>query len=220
MTMDARLRVLLLAIATGMLAAGCATSGPTALSKASYSETFSDVLRKSFAETKNDNVCLPQLFGFGNVATDSAEVGPDNASGVMLPNRNAQFKALESVGLVSGVESERTVAGKAQHFTTYRRTAQGEATFFNATFCYARIEFDRVVKWKGPVILGDYRVAWVYYAAKPGHVADWARAPAIIAAFPTVKAFLNDPPKERQVAIDLSSEGWGIAEYSKLLQVQ
>ncbi len=218
--MDARFRGLVVAIAVGVLAAGCATGAPSGQSKAGYAETFSDVLRKSFAETKNDNVCLPQLFGFGNVATDSAEVAPDNPGGLFLPNRNAQFKALESAGLVAGTESERMVAGKAQHFTTYRRTAQGEATFFNATFCYARVEFDRVVKWKGPIVLGDYRVAWVYYATKPGHVADWARAPEIVAAFPTVKAFLNDPPKERQVAIDLSSEGWDIAEYSKLIQVQ
>jgi hypothetical protein len=203
---------------------GCANLPSAGMSKDDYRATFAAVIRKSFDETKTNNLCLPPLFGFGGPAPESVEVNIDNEARLPQPGtgRYAQFKALESVGLVAGVESERMMNNKPQRFATFRRTEAGSAYFSGNTFCYARVELGEVVKWKGPAVIGEYRAAWVYYTTKTSRVADWANAPAIQAAFPMVGGNLKgtEPAKLRQVAIDLSSEGWDIAEYSKLLQLQ
>ena len=73
---------------------------------------------------------------------------------------------------------------------------------------------------KGPIALGDYRAAYVYYTTKTGPIAEWAMTPAVVAAFPTVATVVKaDTPKVRQIAIDRSSEGWDVAEYTKFIQL-
>jgi hypothetical protein len=212
------------ALATLVTLGGCAAGMQgTGVGKDEYRTLFSDVIRKSLDAQPRNNVCLPPLFGFGETATPSVEVAVDAEFNppALVPGRAAQFKALESVGLVSGVEGERTVNGKVQKYVTYRRTATGASSFSGVTFCYAKATLDRVVKWKGPVALGDYKAAFVYYTVKTSGIADWARAPAVIAAFPAVASIVNgEPAKERQIVLDLSSDGWDVAEYSKLLQLQ
>jgi hypothetical protein len=212
-----RTRFLILLLTATTLTAGCATTGRGELSKDEYKTVFSNVIRKTIDDNKTNNLCLPNLFGYGPVATESVEVNLDNDA----INRGAQMRALESVGLVTSSESVRTIANKPTRFATYRRTELGKTYFSVTTFCYARAEFEAVTKWKGPVALGDYRAAFVYYTTKTGTIADWARSPAVVAAFPTVAAIVNgEKPKVRQVVIDLSSEGWDVAEYSKLVQLE
>jgi len=211
--------------AVALLCSGCAVNplDHGNLSKDEYRTVFSQVIRKSFAETKTDNLCLPPLFGTGPLAPDSIEINVDNdlKTPQSPAGRYSQLKALESVGLLSGVESERLSNGKMHKFVTYTRTDKGNATFSDGAFCYARADLDSIIKWKGPLTLGEYRVAWVYYTSKTTHIAEWASSPAVLSAFPTAVAVVKpDVPKVRQVAIDLSSEGWDIAEYSKLLQMQ
>ena len=212
------------AVALLVALGGCAGAlQGTGVGKDAYRTLFTEVIRKSLDEQKRNNVCLPPLFGFGDTACRRSKWRwtPNSICRRSLPGRAAQFKALESVGLVAGVEGERTVNGKVQKYVTYRRTATGASSFSGVTFCYAKAVLDRVVKWKGPVALGDYQAAFVYYTVKTSGVADWARAPAVIAAFPAIAPIVNgEPAKERQIVLDLSSDGWDVAEYSKLLQLQ
>jgi hypothetical protein len=212
------------ALTTMTILAACATTpgGGAMLGKDGYRKVFSEVLQKSLNAQSGNNVCLPPLFGFGETINESVEVRVDGEPGPGTGgSRQAQLKALESVGLVTGVESVRKSNDKTQRIVTYRRTEQGVANSVGASFCYARAELDRVVKWKGPIVLGEYQAAFVYYTVKTTHVQEWARSPAILAAFPTAVPIVNgEPAKLRQVAIDLSSEGWDVAEYSKLLQLQ
>jgi hypothetical protein len=209
------------ALAAAALCSGCAvTSVP---SKDEYRAIFTQVVRKSFDESKVNNVCLPPLFGLGPLGPEAIEINLENDFRTLQSplGRASQMKALESVGLVVGVESERMLNNKPQKVVTYRRTDKGATYFSGGTFCYARAELDSIVKWKGPVVLGEYRVAWVYYTTRTTALADWAQTPAVLAAFPTVAAMVKgDAPKTRQIAIDLSSEGWDVAEYSKFLQMQ
>ena len=219
------LRTTVACIAVALACGGCATGSlqSTGRSKAEYVATFSAVMQKSFRDSSDNNVCLPPLFGYPGNPAETVEVNVDNEIAFPVPgtSRNTQLKALESVGLVVGTPSEKTIANKVQKVVTYRRTPLGDTYWFNANLCYARAELDTIVKWKGPLVLGDYQVAWVYYTTRTGRVAEWARAPQVMAAFPTVRTFLTETtPKVRQTAIDLSSEGWDIAEYAKYLQLQ
>lgn len=217
------------ALGAVLLCAGCASG--MSPGKDEYRELFTRAIQKSFGETKVDNVCLPPTFNafvIGESQPDTVEVNLDNdvRTPVSPTGRLTQLTALQSVGLVARTDAERTFNGKAQKIAIFRRTDKGQRQVQGSglpgiAFCYARVELDRVIKWKGPVVLGDYRAAWVYYTTRTVQVADWARAPAILAAFPTVAPVVNgDPSKIRQVALDLSSEGWDVAEYSKLLQLQ
>ncbi len=208
-----------------LIAAGCATNagGGVWLGKDEYRRIFAGVLQKTLNSKPGNNICLPPIFGFGDVVTDAADVNVDAEpmASEAATGRRAQLLALESVGLVSGVESTRKVGNTMQHVMSYRRTAKGNAALVGSAFCYARGEFDAIEKWKGPIVLGAYQAAFVYYTTKTAHVDDWAKAPAVLAAFPTVAPIVNGAPaKVRQVAIDLSSEGWDVAEYSKYLQLQ
>ena len=159
--------------------AGCAVVPST--SRDEYRAIFSDVIRKSFSETKTNNVCLPVIFGPGDSAPDYVEVNLDNGVGPTYPMvRLPQLTALVSVGLLDRTDSERSVGNRTTKFATFKRTPKGATFFSNGAFCYARAELDSVVKWKGPVVLGEYRAAWVYYTTRTVSVADWANAPTIL----------------------------------------
>jgi hypothetical protein len=61
----------------------------------------------------------------------------------------------------------------------------------------------------------------VYYTVKTTRIEDWAKSPDVQSAFPAVIPIVKgEEAKVRQVVIDLSSEGWDIAEYSRYLQMQ
>jgi hypothetical protein len=215
-------RLAAIGLPLALLCGGCAVNpiDKGSLSKDEYRAVFTDVITRSLDKTKKDNLCLPPTLGFTASGADTVEINIDNET--RFPNqRLAQLKALESAGLLASTESERTVNNKTQKFATYKRTDKGTSYFSEGTFCYARAEFEHIVKWKGPVVLGEYRAALVYYTVKATHIAEWAANPAIAAAYPTtVPIVKNEPPKVRQVAIDLSSEGWDVAEYSKVLQME
>lgn len=227
MTIEIRkwLRVLLLVGVPALASAGEAPPATkyNSRAKAEYGPVFTQVLQKFIGSRAGPNICLPPLFGFGDNVTETVELNADQENDVPLPgsNRLKQLKALEAVGLVAGTESTRTQNDKTRHTITFRRTAKGQAASQGPAICYARGELDRIVKWKGPVALGEYQAAFVYYTVKTGLVEDWARNPDVQAAFPTIAPNLKgDDSKVRQVVIDLSSEGWDIAEYSKYVQLQ
>ncbi len=210
--------------ATGVPRGANATEYNAAL-KDEYRQIFTQVLEKFFASKAKPNICLPPLFGFGDNVSETVDVNPELET--QFPglagtkSRPEQFKALEAAGLVSSVESTRTLNNKAQRVLTYRRTAKGLASSDGPSICYARGELDHVVKWKGPVVLGEYRAAFVYYTVKTTHIDDWVKSADIQAAFPTtVPIVKGEAAKVRSTVIDLSSEGWDIADYSKYLQLQ
>jgi hypothetical protein len=229
-------------LTAALFSAGCATTSATPAASPAFSITYdpaakeqyrkilTQVLQKNFASKPGPDICLPPLFGFGENVSDTAEVLDAEASFQAVPgmpgmsaatSRPAQFKALESAGLVSSTESTRTFNNKTQRVLIYRRTAKGLASSQGPSLCYARGELDQLVKWKGPAVLGEYQVAFVYYTIKVTHVEDWVKSAEIQAAFPaTVPIVRSDAGKVRQTVIDLSSEGWDIAEWAKYMQLQ
>lgn len=195
--------------------------------KATYGPIFTQVLKKFINGRPGPNICLPPLFGFGEIVNEpvtvpvEADANPFPAGGPRFVSQSAQMKALESAGLVTGVKSTRTINGKEVSQIEYRRTPKGLAASQGPSICYASAELDHVVRWKGPVVFGEYQAAFVYYTVKTTHIEPWAKAADVQAAFPTMEAILKgDDAKVRQVVIDLSSDGWDVAEFSKYLQMQ
>lgn len=216
------------ALTTAISVASCAATPVTSYdteSKEQFRKIFTQVLQKFIASKPGPNICLPPMFGYGDNVSETVDVNPDVEMQVPGINsgtsRSAQFKALETAGLVSSTEATRTFNNKPQRILTYRRTAKGLASSQGPSICYARGELDQVVKWKGPAVLGAYQAAFVYYTVKTTDISDWAKSAEIQSAFPaTVPIVKGQSAKVRQVIIDLSSEGWDIAEYSKYVQLQ
>ena len=198
----------------------CLASAQQQPDKAQYRAMFSDVIAKFLSSQKTDNLCLPTIY-FRPDGSESIELNQRIID--LVPSspvgQAAQLKALEEAGLVTSTASERMINNKPESFRTYKRTEKGNRYFSENRFCYGRAELNKVVKWKGPAVFGEYKIVWVYYTAKSTNIADWVRTPAVLAAFPTTKSTLQDnPDKIRQALIDLSSEGWEVNEWSKVLQ--
>lgn len=75
--------------------------------------------------------------------------------------------------------------------------------------CWGKMALDKVVKWEGPMKLGDYQEASVKYQYKIDGLAEWAKRPEIQVAFPQVAQITEGAgKKEREHAVKLTSVGW------------
>ena len=207
--------------------------------KAESRKIFTKALNKFLATPKPYTVCLPPML-WKNDGSDAIDVNETQmAQAANAPTGLAsQLKALEEVGLVAGTTVDRTVVGnRVDIFSRFKRTDKGNSFFArtgagneflpNGQFCYARAALEKIVKWRGPATFGEYSIAWVSYTTKLTEVADWVKTPAVLAAFPAARANLiaansaaidDQDRKPRQVLIDLTSDGWEVNEWSKVLQ--
>lgn len=150
----------------------------------------------------------------------------------MPSGRAGQMAALEAAGLVRGEESEVDIMGvfgkstgakrKIKRYTLtdaakpFARERQvdsiglnGRKTETEVDLCWGHKALDRVVKWEGPMKLGDYQEANVHYTYKIDRLAPWAQRPDIQAAFPAVKALIDAAGKrEDRHGVKLTSIGW------------
>ncbi len=208
-------------------------------SKEQYRKIFTEALNKFLTSPKKYNVCLPPL-PWKTDGSESIDVNETQmAQAAAFPTGlAAQMKALEAAGLVAGTTVDRTVVGKQLDLVRrFKRTEMGNTYFSRATgptevfmngqLCYARAELEKIVKWRGPATFGEYSIAWVSFATRLTDVADWVKTPAVLAAFPAARSNLiaaNPPSKDeperrpRQVFVDLTSEGWEVNEWSRVLQ--
>lgn len=144
----------------------------------------------------------------------------------------AQMRALESAGLASSAEAQVEMMGmfgkptggslKVWRYTLtdagkqyYREkevsvyTIAGPAKAMQGDLCYGKQALDKVVKWEGPMKLGDYQEARVTYAYKIENLAGWAGKPEVQQAFPNVRRQMEGVGKgDSQHAVKLTSEGW------------
>lgn len=75
--------------------------------------------------------------------------------------------------------------------------------------CWGKKALDKVVKWEGPMKFGDYQEANVKYQYKIEGLAEWAKKPEFLAAFPYVGQITEDAgKKEQQHGVKLTSVGW------------
>lgn len=145
-------------------------------------------------------------------------------------SRQARLNALVAEGLAKATTLEKPQLsfsgkplGRSIQVTRYELTDKGR-TFFRATtstfskpregevrgeLCYANRALDKVLKWEGPMRLGDYQEAVVKYTYKIEGLADWAMAPSVQVAFPQIKQWLDGAgSKQQSHGVRLTSEGW------------
>ncbi|MFC5473707.1 hypothetical protein [Paraherbaspirillum soli] len=140
--------------------------------------------------------------------------------------------ALEAVGLAKGVDTELEGAGfdgkpngvkfKVKRYTLtdaakpFERQKDVEHIGLNGRIkevqtdlCWGKMALDKVVKWEGPMKFGDYQEASVKYQYKIEGLADWAKKPEFLTAFPHVAQIAEDAgKKEQQQSVKLTSVSW------------
>lgn len=144
-----------------------------------------------------------------------------------------QMAALEAVGLVKGTDTEVDQIGAFTNKPTgnkfkvkryvltdaakpFEKQSENEYSGVNGkvketltNICWGKKSLDKVVKWEGPVVLGDYQEAKVIYQYKIDNLADWAKKPEFQAAFSSVGDIIdNASKKEVSHGVKLTSEGW------------
>ncbi|MGB6875424.1 MAG: hypothetical protein WBD87_05265 [Candidatus Acidiferrales bacterium] len=68
---------------------------------------------------------------------------------------------------------------------------------------------DKIVKWEGPMELGDYKEVTVFYTYKIEHLASWMMNPDVQRAFPGAVLAIDGAGKMMlDDVLVLTSEGW------------
>ncbi len=150
-----------------------------------------------------------------------------------MPDGTAgQMAALERVGLVKSADAEvegsdfggkpNGLKFKVKRYTLtdasapFKREREVESFGLNGKtpvkqtdLCWGKKALGKVVKWEGPIKLGDYQEAGVTYTYKIDHLADWATKPGFQDTFGGVKAIIDGAGKvEAEHAVKLTSQGW------------
>lgn len=85
------------------------------------------------------------------------------------------------------------------------------------TICYGKKSLLKVVKWEGPVELGEFKMAQVKYLYKIEGLASWATNSDIRTAFPEIARMVDRAEKDEQVAdVVLTSAGWEVKAQTRL----
>ncbi len=194
---------------------------------------------KTDANEKNFGAALTQYFDKkGDLCLNTKRWPVDlNEYDVRLQKTTAtgpggQMAALEAAGLVKGEDIEVDVMGimgkptgtkakvkrytltdAAKPFSQEKEVSaiglNGRTTEKQTDLCWGKKALDKVVKWEGPMKLGDYQEASVTYLYKVNNVAEWAKRPDVQASFPVVKSILEAAgTKPAKHPIKLTSEGW------------
>lgn len=91
-----------------------------------------------------------------------------------------------------------------------------EASFFyseRTNFCWGHIAVDKIVRWQGPKVQGDYREVNVTFTFKVVDMPAWAHDPAIEAAFGLMRKELAEAGnKEVDLKLALSTDGWRVLD--------
>ncbi len=142
----------------------------------------------------------------------------------------SRMEALTSQGLAAASEIDKPIlsyggksTGRTQPVTRYELTEKGKQYFHESTgsygkpkegevrgeLCYGKKAVDKVVKWEGPMKLGEYQAATVKYLYKVDNIADWAKSSEIQSAFPSVKDWVDGAGNKQQShVVRLTSIGW------------
>lgn len=75
--------------------------------------------------------------------------------------------------------------------------------------CWGKKALEKVVKWEGPMKLGDYQEALVTYTYKINDLADWAKKPDVQNVYPVIgRLAQGEKSLEEKHAVKLTSNGW------------
>jgi hypothetical protein len=147
---------------------------------------------------------------------------------VPAPDSKAgQMAALEAIGLVKGEDTEvdvgnlisnesmgkakvrrYTLTDAAKPFLKERQMGLRDKTVdTKSELCWGKMVLDKVVKWEGPMKLGDYQEAGVTYTYKID-AAEWATKPEVQASFSVIQILLGRAGTPSSHGVKLTSQGW------------
>lgn len=140
-----------------------------------------------------------------------------------------RMSAMKDVGLVaSSVQEIETKSwdgkpsGRKTKVTRYALTEKGMSFFRpdavstsakpderRGSLCYGQKALDKIVKWDGPIKLGDYQEAGVKYLYKIDDLAEWAKDEKIQTTYPSIKYDVDGIGKTQQShGVKITSIGW------------
>jgi hypothetical protein len=129
-----------------------------------------------------------------------------------------RLKALEAAGLLKGTADAKgwsksfapTEAAKPfQMERSIRVAGMGGFKRVNVnSLCWAQKELQSVDQWDQPMKLGDYQATMVHFTYKLVNVADWAKRPEVLEAFPVIRKEIEAEPQKSRNGVKLTSEGW------------
>ncbi|MCW5221936.1 hypothetical protein D8B23_10730 [Verminephrobacter aporrectodeae subsp. tuberculatae] len=198
---------LALAVAGAILLTACG-------SKTDVSEKNFGAAIKQYLEKKGE-LCL----GLGevewpvDVSEDSWKAQKDDPTSTVR-----KMEALAAVDLVSGTDAEideviwgMRPTGRKLMGKRYALTDAGKKFYRKqgGDICYGNLALDKIVKWEGPMKLGDYQEAGVTFLYEIDDLAGWAKKSEIQTAFPKVGAVIEGAEKKEQKhQVKLTSLGW------------
>jgi len=201
-------KISILAVVLGAMLSACGSK--TDVNEKNFSAAISQYLEK-----KGD-LCLKNKDW-------PMDITPEGA--IIATNRVQQMTTLEALGFVKGVEMVDETFGYKRKLTRYSLTAaakpfvheshvpivtlKGNATATQQELCYGKRSLKKIVKWQGPLKLGDYQEATIVFIYNVNNVADWAKRPEVQDAFPEVKYMLDGAgSREDHEGVLLTSQGW------------
>jgi len=137
--------------------------------------------------------------------------------------------ALQKVGLVHSYEGETSYTPLLSDLLSkhevlrYELTDEGRQFYrekeysvpngpsdVHGDLCYGQEAVDRIVKWEGPMDLGNYKQVSVFYTYKIEQLAGWVSDPDVRRAFPSVVLTINSAGQRILTrTLILTNEGWG-----------
>lgn len=176
--------------------------------------------------SKDGKLCLVQE----TWPVDVTEVSRKLGASFGVPSEAVRMDALVAAGLATSARVEvpsmsslgqgtglsvavtrHVLTDEGRKYFVEHTSASGKAKDGRTTgaLCYGMLAIDKVVKWEGPMKLGDYQEALVKYHYKIVGLTDWARNPEIQSAFPAVKQWVDGAgSKLLSRTVHLTSEGW------------
>ncbi len=169
----------------------------------------------------------------GDLCLDLKDWPADFDKYALQINKDKKLKALERLGLVTSRDVEigqRNTFGKPtgdkETVKRYELTEKGRRYYrekevqvigstetkkvMQGDICYGKKTFDKVVKWKGPMKLGDYQGAVVEYHFNIEGKPDWIATNEFKEAFPTIYCLVEEAgPKTLDRVVFLTGGGWG-----------
>lgn len=142
---------------------------------------------------------MAALEAVGLAKSEDTEV-PDTGFDGKPTGRKLKVKRYTLTDAAKSFERQKEV----EHFGLNGKTKE-----MQTDLCWGKKVLDKVVKWEGPMKLGDYQEVYVKYRYKIDGLADWAKKPEFLAAFPSVGQITEDAgKKEQQHGVKLTSVGW------------
>jgi hypothetical protein len=202
-------------------------SGASTENKADPNEKNFKAALSQYFEKKGE-LCLDETFP-QDISERQIQA---QAIGSVLGLDVEEMRALETVGLVQGIDTEiegKDFSGKpngikykikrynlteaakpfSHEFKSKWIVPAGSTVEASFVLCWGKKAPDKIVKWDGPMALGSYQEVKVTYTYKLDQLADWAKNPAIQTAFKDVKSSIDNAGKrEDSRVLKLTSQGW------------